>query len=417
MSTSSPRRLRRFVLLGVAFITASVSVVGFQPVVAAEEVNPAVESELCGQPGEITVRLYRLFFGRVPDRAGLKYWSDVYAETLDPFSIAQWMSEGLEYRSLWSGASDEDFVEGLLYQNLLDRSSDEAGFAYWLDLLKGDVSAPAIPREQMAVYWVTQPELTRKHPVTEPSKCGVLDQVQDIPGGRAFEFDYLSTDLRASSRRCTIVSINANWVHRDGPVPFSEHIGFANIDGTNVGSRNNVGDDNSRGIFGSRRIGQGGEVANFNAKFNDDVGYMNILSNLVQKDQSMLQLHANFWNENPDSDWYDPAKWGGNEQGWDWAVGGISMVVNGDYNVETAGQGYTFNTTRHSFAAFKAPSTVMLGSTSTMTANQLVQWLVSRGYTDIMKMDGGSSAEFNEGLVATAGGTDRPLPVWLGVGC
>lgn len=93
------------------------------------------------------------------------------------------------------------------------------------------------------------------------------------------------------------------------------------------------------------------------------------------------------------------------------------MVVDGDYNVETAGQDYTFNTTRHSFAAFKAPSTVMIGSTTTMTAHQLVQWLDGQGYTDIMKMDGGSSVEFNESLDATVAGTTRPLPVWLGVGC
>ncbi len=418
MSTTetSHRTVRRLLLVGLALVTASVSVIGIQPA-AAEDVNAPIESALCDQPGEITVRLYRLFFGRVPDQPGLKYWSDIYADTRDPFAIARWMSEGPEYQNLWAGASDEQFVEGLLYDNLLSRPSDEAGFNYWLGFLKGDVSVPAIPREEMAVYWVTQPELTRKHPVTQPSECALLDQVQNIPGGRALEIDYLETDLKASSRRCSVVSINANWVHRDGPVPFSEHIGFANIDGANVPSRNNVGDDNSRGIFGSRRIGQGGEISNFNAKFDDSVGYINILSNLVQKDQSMLQLHANFWDENPNTDWYDPAKWGGKEEGWDWAVGGISMVVNGDYNVETAGQDYTFNTTRHSFTAFKAPSTVMIGSTTTMTAHQLVQWLDGQGYTNIMKMDGGGSVEFNESLEATVAGTARPLPVWLGVGC
>jgi hypothetical protein len=416
-SETSFRTLRRLILAAVAVVGASASLVGIQPVAAQDDVNPPVESVLCGQPGEITVRLYRLFFGRVPDPAGLRYWSDIYADTRDPFAIARWMSDGPEYQSLWAGVSNEQFVEGLLYQNLLSRPSEEAGISYWLGFLEGDASVPAIPREEMAVYWVTQPELARKHPVTKPPECAVLDQVQDIPGGRALEVDYLTTDLRASSRRCSVVSINANWVHRNGPLPFGEHIGFANINRANVPSRNNVGDDNSRGIFGARRIGEGGEVANFSHVFDTNVGAINILSNLVQKDQSMLQLHANYWFEDQDSEWYDPAKWDGKEQGWDWAVGGISMVVDGDYNVETAGQGYTFDTTRHSFAAFKAPSTVMIGSTTTMTAHQLVQWLSGQGYTDIMKMDGGSSVEFNESLDATVAGTTRPLPVWLGVGC
>ncbi|NNE95039.1 MAG: DUF4214 domain-containing protein [Acidimicrobiales bacterium] len=410
--------LRKLFLVSIVLLTTLTAVVGIDPVAAADDdINPPIESVLCQQPGEITVRLYRLFFGRVPDGAGLEYWSDIFSQTQDPFAIARWMSEGPEYQSLWAEVSDEEFVEGLLYQNLLSRRPDEAGFNYWVSFLKETPTVPAISREEMAVYWVTQPELTRKHPVTQPAPCSLLDDVVAIPGGRAVEFDYLTTDLTASSHRCRVVSINANWVHRDGPVPFSEHIGFASIDGTPLPSRNNVGDDNSRGILGSRRIGQGGEVSEFSAKFADDVGYINILSNLVQKDNSMLQLHANFWDENPGTPWYDPTKWDGKEEGWDWAVGGISMVVDGDYNVETAGQDHTFNTTRHSFVAFKAPSTVMLGSTTSMTAHEMVQWLDAQGYKDIMKMDGGGSVEFNEAGTATVAGTTRPLPVWLGVGC
>ncbi len=416
MDTRSRSGLRRSIGVStVALVCLLSAVVGLQPA-AAQESLPPLNAVLCGQPGEVTTRLYRLYFNREPDAAGLTYWSGVYQETKSYDTVAFWMAKSSEYRAQWDEVSDEEFVSGLLYNNLLNRPPDATGFAYWVGLLETN------ERSNLSQFWVVQPELTARHPVNEPADCALLDQVQNIPGGRALAIDYSTTDLKTSSTRCAVMSINANWVHSDGAVPFSEHIGFANIDGVNVPSRGNVNDDNSRGIFGARRIGEGGEVPNFSHTFDTNVGSLNLLSNLTQKNGSMLQLHANYWdsptfaNGSP-NEWYDEAKFGGQEAGWDWAVGGISMVVAGQQNVVTAGQSYTFNTTRHSFAAFKAPSTVMLGSTTAMTAQQMVDWLVARGYTDIMKMDGGGSVEFNEGGFATVAGTPRPLPVWLGIGC
>ena len=422
---------RRVLVVAVALFSLLTAVVAVQPV-AAQEVNAPVQSQLCGEPGDITVRLYRLFFNRTPDADGLRYWSDIYLQTGDVKTVAYWMAQSTEYTNLWSGADDAAYVEGLLYNNLLDRPSEPGGFNYWVSLLDGTAegrNGQKLPRDEMAVFWVIQPELTTKHPVTQHADCALLDQIQDIPGGRALEVDFATTNIQASPNRCGVASINANWVHRDGAVPFSEHIGFANIDGVNVPSRGpspgvavnantNWGDDNARGILGLRRDDEGGTAAEFQHTFDPSVGALNILSNGPKRGNATLQLHANYWDDTPGHQFYDPAKFDNKFVGWEWAVGGITMVVNGQKNAVTAGQDYTFNTTRHSFAAFNSSNgKFMFGSTTTMTADQMVNWLMGQGYNDIMKMDGGGSVEFNEARSATVAGTQRPLSVWLGVGC
>ncbi len=395
-----------------AILVAALMVVGMvstsSPAAAA---NDPIESVLCGQPGEVTVRLYRLFFDREPDPEGLAYWSEVYRQTRSYNIVAYYMAQGAEYRNAWGGVDNEGYVEGLLYQNLLNREPEQEGFDFWVS----NLSVDQVPRHELAVYWVIQPELINNHPVVQPAECDLLGQAKNIPGGRALEFDYNDYELKASSSRCGVASINANWAYPNGANPYTEHIGFAAIDGQILPSRNGIHDDNSRGILGARRMGYGGEQAEFTHTFDTSIGELNILSNLVQKDSHMLQLHANYWDQRGGGEFYQN-KFDNQYDGWDWAVGGISLVVNGQQNADM-NNAYTFNTTRHTFVAFKAPSTVMIGGTTSMTAQQLINWLTAQGYTDIMKMDGGGSAEFNENLKATAAGTSRPLPVWLGVGC
>lgn len=77
------------------------------------------------------VRMYEALLGRSADQAGTHYWLDnVAANGGNVTSIASAFLASSEYQSKMGGASDATFVQSL-YQNMLGRSADAAGLAYW----------------------------------------------------------------------------------------------------------------------------------------------------------------------------------------------------------------------------------------------------------------------------------------------
>ncbi len=359
-----------------------------EPVAAA---SPAVTSVLCGQPGADIVRLYRAYFGRQPDQAGLQYWSDQYLMS-DMKNVAYWMAQSTEYQQAWTGTTDEDYVRRLLYRNLLQREPEAGGLSFWVsDLAKAG-------RVDQVRYWVQQPELVAMHPVVEPAVCSQRGVTfRDIPGGRAADVNYLVADLQTSSRRCSVASINANWLTLNNSQP----IGIGVIDGKQVPGGV---DRQDRGVIGER-YRPNGPIAEFTYEWDDS----HLNANLASKGSFVLEVER---------DWQ--LSGGTDPTGYRWAASGIVMAIKGQISVTDAvinANAYTMLTQRHSFVAFKAPSTVTFGSTTSMTAPQMRDWLLGQGYTDIVKMDGGASVEFNEGGRVTVAGTSRNIPVWLGVGC
>jgi len=79
-------------------------------------------------------RLYKAAFDRTPDTPGLGYWIkefDAGANTM--LGIANGFIASTEFRTLYGSANtvtDRDFIT-LLYNNVLDRVPDQAGFEYW----------------------------------------------------------------------------------------------------------------------------------------------------------------------------------------------------------------------------------------------------------------------------------------------
>ncbi len=231
-----------------------------------------------------------------------------------------------------------------------------------------------------------------------PERSATSLVARDIPGGRAIDVDFWQTPISAGSTRCDVASINANWLTNDRTATY----GLAVIDGQTVPG---TFDDNDRGIFGERR-GAGADLDEFSWNFTGRAN-LNVVSNMAWRNGSRLQMHSNFWSAE---------LWGDQNADWDWAVGGITLLTDGNLTADMS-HSYTFNTRRHPFVAFKPPSTLTFGATLDMTALELVQYLQGDGYTDVMKFDGGGSVEMNENGAVTVGGTDRPITVWLGLGC
>ncbi len=94
-----------------------------------------------------TYRIYSAVFGRTPDEAGLRFWTDVM-DQID--ADASWQDKQLflarqflaadEYLDLYgAGSSNEQFVSDL-YHNILGRQPDQTGNDFWIGELEAGFS-------------------------------------------------------------------------------------------------------------------------------------------------------------------------------------------------------------------------------------------------------------------------------------
>lgn len=101
-----------------------------------------VSFDEAGTPGQ-AYRLYRAAFARKPDQSGLGFWISSLAtgNTLDQVS-AQFVASA-EFKAKYGSVDDRQFVD-LVYQNVLHRSPDQAGFDYWLEAMRKGLSRPGL---------------------------------------------------------------------------------------------------------------------------------------------------------------------------------------------------------------------------------------------------------------------------------
>ena len=78
-------------------------------------------------------RLYTAAFGRVPDQAGVNYWTNLITDNILNYQgVAQSFAQSEEFSSRFGDdISDEQFISSL-YSNVLGRSADDAGLGYWV---------------------------------------------------------------------------------------------------------------------------------------------------------------------------------------------------------------------------------------------------------------------------------------------
>ena len=90
-------------------------------------------------------RLYKAALDREPDTAGLGYWINDLDNGNSLVNISQGFINNTEFQKLYGiGLSKEQLIT-LLYENVLNRSPDQAGFDYWInDLNTGTSYAGAL---------------------------------------------------------------------------------------------------------------------------------------------------------------------------------------------------------------------------------------------------------------------------------
>lgn len=94
--------------------------------------------------GQMLDRLYREVLGRSPDAAGKQYWMDQIARGYPLEKAAVELYGSVEYL-LAHGGTNASFVRAI-YADLLDRSADSSGLAYW----KGHLDSGRLTRSGVA---------------------------------------------------------------------------------------------------------------------------------------------------------------------------------------------------------------------------------------------------------------------------
>ena len=77
-------------------------------------------------------RIYRAALGRKPDDSGLGYWIAMMDQGMDIVEVSARFIDSDEFRATYgTNPSDREFITNV-YLNVLDRTPDEAGYAWWI---------------------------------------------------------------------------------------------------------------------------------------------------------------------------------------------------------------------------------------------------------------------------------------------
>ncbi|MFZ6711570.1 DUF4214 domain-containing protein [Undibacterium sp. TC9W] len=100
--------------------------------------------DIDGNAGQ-AYRLYQAAFNRIPDKAGLGYWIgqlDSGAETLN--HAAAGFGNSAEFKKLYGDNITDNAFMTALYNNVLQRNPDQAGFDYWNGRISAGMTRPDI---------------------------------------------------------------------------------------------------------------------------------------------------------------------------------------------------------------------------------------------------------------------------------
>lgn len=88
---------------------------------------------------ESVTQLYLGFFDRVPDAAGLQYWSGQIQQGTSPLQVAMGFAKSDEFIKAYGKLTAKEKVT-LAYQNILDRAPDQGGLNFWSQKLESGTS-------------------------------------------------------------------------------------------------------------------------------------------------------------------------------------------------------------------------------------------------------------------------------------
>ncbi len=122
--------------------TASSAADGLDSLLGVERIKFAdafVALDIDGVGGK-AYRLYRAAFDRIPDEAGVGFWMTKMDQGISVTAVANGFIQSAEFTAMYgSNSSNLTFVTKL-YEHVLHRGYDGAGFDFWMDRLAAGVS-------------------------------------------------------------------------------------------------------------------------------------------------------------------------------------------------------------------------------------------------------------------------------------
>jgi len=103
----------------------------------------AVALDINGKAGEV-YRLYQAALNRAPDKGGLGYWIDAHDKGMPLATVAEGFVKSDEFLKLYGAQPSNEQLVNAMYQNVLHRTPDTAGLAYWVDSMNHGVSTTAL---------------------------------------------------------------------------------------------------------------------------------------------------------------------------------------------------------------------------------------------------------------------------------
>lgn len=97
-------------------------------------------------------RLYEAFFLRPSDPSGMAYWLGVRKQGVSVIQVSEFFTGSQEFQQLYGYLNDRQFVD-LVYGNVLRRTPDASGYAFWIDQMENGLS-----RGDLMVYFSGSPE-------------------------------------------------------------------------------------------------------------------------------------------------------------------------------------------------------------------------------------------------------------------
>ena len=129
------------------------------------------EAAVSQEDAVYSARIYSAAFGREPDQAGLNFWINSFSD-VGRFGMAEFFLDSPEFQNRFGdpeALSDEGYLD-VLYNNILGRDGDEAGTAFWLDVLTNDLAS----RAEVLSYFADSEENVSNTPEFE--NLGVASQ-------------------------------------------------------------------------------------------------------------------------------------------------------------------------------------------------------------------------------------------------
>ncbi|MBL8584140.1 MAG: DUF4214 domain-containing protein, partial [Rhizobiaceae bacterium] len=147
-------------------------------------VNAAIDAPE-SVPVHTAISYFQVFYNRVPDEAGLDFWTNVIRNGIAPNDLENYFNDASEFEDNYAGLSNLEIVTSL-YRNVLGREPDLAGLDFWV----GQVSAGNITLAQLGGFFARAPETTaRFEPYIDAFLTHIVEGTQDFAGSLFDEID------------------------------------------------------------------------------------------------------------------------------------------------------------------------------------------------------------------------------------